>query len=100
MSVTPMSSEVVLEPAAQAFAEATAAPPFLYELTPDEARAVLDDVQAAPIAKLPVDEVDHRPRRRRRRPRPDRATRGCSRAAARRAVHARRRVGPRQRRHP
>jgi acetyl esterase len=56
MSVTPMSSEVVLEPAAQAFAEATAAPPFLYELTPEEARAVLDEVQRAPIAKLPVDD--------------------------------------------
>src|SRR6201988_3117503 len=47
---------VVLEPASQAFVEATAAPPFLFELTPDEARKVLDDVQAAPIAKLAVDE--------------------------------------------
>jgi acetyl esterase/lipase len=46
----------VLEPASQAFVEATATPPFLYELTPDEARKVLDDVQAAPIDKLPVDE--------------------------------------------
>jgi acetyl esterase len=56
MSVTPMSSEVVLEDAAQAFAEATAAPPFVYELSPEEARAVLDEVQSAPIAKLPVDD--------------------------------------------
>src|SRR4051794_26958161 len=47
---------VGLEPASQAFVEATATPPFLYELTPDEARKVLDDVQAAPIDKLPVDE--------------------------------------------
>ena len=46
----------MLEPASQAFVEATATPPFLYELTPDEARKVLDDVQAAPIEKLPVDE--------------------------------------------
>ncbi len=45
---------VVLEPASQAFVEATAEPPFLYELTPADARAVLDDVQAAPIEKLPV----------------------------------------------
>jgi len=45
---------VVLEPAAQAFVEATSKPPFLYELTPDEARKVLDDVQAAPIEKLAV----------------------------------------------
>src|SRR5580765_6356381 len=46
-----------LEPAAQAFADATAQPPFLYELGPDGARKVLDDVQAAPIAKPVVDET-------------------------------------------
>jgi acetyl esterase len=56
MSVMSAHSPIVLEPASQAFVEATADPPFLYELTPDEARKVLDDVQAAPIAKLPVDE--------------------------------------------
>src|SRR4051812_11426657 len=56
MSATTTYTPVVLEPASQAFVEATADPPFLYELTPDEARKVLDDVQAAPIAKLPVDE--------------------------------------------
>jgi acetyl esterase/lipase len=56
MSVITTLAPVVLEPASQAFVEATAAPPFLYELTPDEARKVLDDVQAAPIDKLPVDE--------------------------------------------
>jgi acetyl esterase/lipase len=47
---------VVLEPASQAFVEATSTPPFLYELTPAEARKVLDDVQAAPIDKLPVED--------------------------------------------
>jgi acetyl esterase/lipase len=56
MSVYNTLTPVVLEPASQAFVEATAQPPFLYELTPGEARAVLDDVQAAPIDKLPVDE--------------------------------------------
>src|SRR3954451_2638604 len=56
MSVYNTLATVVLEPAAQAFAEATAEPPFLYELTPSEARAVLDGVQAAPIDKLPVHE--------------------------------------------
>jgi acetyl esterase len=56
MAVDTTLTRVVLEPASQAFAEATAAPPFLYELTPGEARKVLDDVQAAPIDKLPVDE--------------------------------------------
>jgi acetyl esterase len=56
MSVSTTHTPVVLEPASQQFVEATANPPFLYELTPAEARAVLDDVQAAPIDKLPVDE--------------------------------------------
>ncbi len=49
-------SRHVLEPAAQQFADATAQPPFLYELGPDAARKVLDDIQAAPVAKLDVDE--------------------------------------------
>jgi acetyl esterase len=56
MAATTTYTPVVLEPASQAFVEATANPPFLYDLTPDEARKVLDDVQAAPIDKLPVDE--------------------------------------------
>src|SRR4051794_25782710 len=54
MSTTRARAAVVLEPASQAFVEATANPPFLYELGPAGARAVLDDVQAAPIDKLPV----------------------------------------------
>jgi acetyl esterase len=49
-------SDVVLEPAAQAFAEAAAQPPFVYELPPAEARKVLDGVQAGPVDLLPVDE--------------------------------------------
>ncbi len=56
MAISNTLTRVVLEPASQAFVEATAVPPFLYELTPDEARKVLDDVQAAPIEKLPVEE--------------------------------------------
>jgi acetyl esterase/lipase len=56
MSVHTTFSPVVLEPASQDFVEATATPPFLYELTPTEARKVLDDVQAAPIDKLSVQE--------------------------------------------
>ncbi len=47
---------VVLEPAAQELADATSRPPFLYEMEPTAARKVLDDLQAAPIEKLPVDE--------------------------------------------
>lgn len=49
-------SEHVLEPAAQAFADATAKPPLLYELGVEGARKLLDDVQAAPIEKPDVDE--------------------------------------------
>ena len=47
---------VVLEPASQEFVDATSSPPFLFELTPAEARKVLDDVQAKPVDKLPVEE--------------------------------------------
>jgi acetyl esterase len=50
-----MSSHV-LEPAAQEFADATAQPPYLYELEPDRARKVLDDIQAAPISMPDVHE--------------------------------------------
>jgi acetyl esterase/lipase len=39
---------VILEPVAEAFAEATAQPPFLYELDPVEGRKIVDDVQADP----------------------------------------------------
>ncbi|MGP3919781.1 alpha/beta hydrolase [Nonomuraea sp. 10N515B] len=46
----------VLEPAAQELADATSKPPFLYELGTDGARKVLDDLQAAPVDKLEVDE--------------------------------------------
>src|SRR3954454_19553419 len=56
MSIINTHAPVVLERASQAFVEATANPPFLYEMTPDDARKVLDDVQAAPIEKLPIDE--------------------------------------------
>src|ERR1700751_832520 len=54
MSVINTQIIVVLEPASQALAEATAGPPFLYELTLAEARAVVDQLQAAPIDKPPV----------------------------------------------
>src|SRR5262245_2263547 len=46
-----------LEPAAQEIADATSKPPFVYELGPDGARKVLDDLQAAPIAMPDVDET-------------------------------------------
>ena len=46
----------ILEPAAQRVADASAQPPFLYELGPDGAREALDSIQAAPIAKLDITE--------------------------------------------
>jgi acetyl esterase len=46
----------ILEPEAQKFADLTAKPPFLYELGPEGARKVLDDIQAAPIEKPDVAE--------------------------------------------
>ena len=49
-------SRIVLEPSAQAVVDATSTPPFIYELEPAAARQVLEDLQAAPIDKLPVDE--------------------------------------------
>ncbi|TDD46357.1 alpha/beta hydrolase [Nonomuraea terrae] len=49
-------SRHVLEPAAQEIADATSKPPFLYELGPERARKVLDDIQSAPIDMPDVDE--------------------------------------------
>jgi len=48
--------EHVLEPEAQEIADATANPPYLYELGPEGARKVLDDIQAAPVDKVEVGE--------------------------------------------
>ena len=46
----------VLERAAQEFADVTANPPFLYELGPQGARKVLDDLQAQPVDMPDVQE--------------------------------------------
>ncbi|MEV0287989.1 MULTISPECIES: alpha/beta hydrolase [unclassified Kribbella] len=46
----------ILEQAAQGIADATSKPPFLYQLSKEEARKVLDDLQAAPIDKPAVDD--------------------------------------------
>ena len=54
--MTQATSTIVLEPAAQQVADAFSKPPFLFQMTPTDARKVLDDAQAAPIEKLPVDE--------------------------------------------
>lgn len=49
---------VVLEPEAQAFAVASAKPPFLFDLGPEKGRATVNEVQSAPVEKLPVDIED------------------------------------------
>ncbi|MFJ9040071.1 alpha/beta hydrolase [Streptomyces sp. NPDC102406] len=46
----------VLEPAAAAFAEATARPPFLFDLAPEEGRKAVDEVQSGPVELPEVDE--------------------------------------------
>src|SRR3954467_6243979 len=51
-----VQSPVVWKPSAQQVAALTSTPPFLYELEPATARKVLDDLQAAPVDKLPVEE--------------------------------------------
>jgi acetyl esterase/lipase len=51
-----MQSRIVLEPSAQGIVDATSTPPFIYELEPEAARKVLEDLQAAPIDKVPVEE--------------------------------------------
>ncbi|MEU5374627.1 alpha/beta hydrolase [Streptomyces sp. NPDC005968] len=53
-SIAPV--EPVLEPAAAAFAQATAKPPFLFDLSPAEGRKAVDEVQSGEIAKPEIDE--------------------------------------------
>jgi acetyl esterase/lipase len=47
---------ISLEPAAQAFVDATSEPPFLYQLDPEDGRKAVDAVQDEPIDKPDVDE--------------------------------------------
>src|SRR4051794_15645265 len=51
-------STPTLDPAAQAFADATSEPPFLFDLPPAEGRKAVDDVQSRPISKPDVDLED------------------------------------------
>ena len=55
-AMQPNTHNIALEPAAQAFVEATSEPPFLYELPPDEGRKAVDEVQASEIFKPDVHE--------------------------------------------
>ncbi|MFJ4805292.1 alpha/beta hydrolase [Streptomyces murinus] len=53
---TETAARPVLEPAAAAFAEATANPPYLFDLGPIEGRKAVDEVQSGVIEKPAVDE--------------------------------------------
>jgi acetyl esterase len=53
-----MGNDIYLEPEAQEFAEATANPPYLFDLGPEKGRQTVDEVQSGPVAKLPVDMED------------------------------------------
>jgi acetyl esterase len=51
-------TQVVLEPAAQEFADATASPPYLFDLGPVAGRKVVDEVQSGEIEKPDVEIQD------------------------------------------
>lgn len=54
----PKNQPVVLEPAAQEFADATANPPYLFDLGPIEGRTTVDEVQSGEISKPKADIED------------------------------------------
>ncbi|WP_406471285.1 alpha/beta hydrolase [Streptomyces sp. NBC_01615] len=56
MSDAVVPVQPVLEPAAAAFAEATANPPYLFDLQPAEGRKAVDEVQSGEIDKPQIDE--------------------------------------------
>jgi hypothetical protein len=49
---------VHLEPAAREFAEATALPPYLFDLGPARGRAVVDEAQSGPVPRAAA-EITH-----------------------------------------
>lgn len=53
-----ITTPVVLEPAAKEFADATAAPPFLFDLGPVEGRKAVDEAQSGEISKPEVEIED------------------------------------------
>lgn len=57
--MTTTSTAVVLEPAAQRLIEATATPPFLFQLAPAEGRRALEDLQSGDVAapKVEMDDI-------------------------------------------
>ncbi|WP_328605870.1 alpha/beta hydrolase [Amycolatopsis sp. NBC_00345] len=53
--MTANPKNLILEPAAQAFAEATDQPPYLFQLPPAEGRNAVDGVQDGDVAMAPAD---------------------------------------------
>jgi acetyl esterase len=53
-----MTAAPVLEPAAQEFAQATANPPYLFDLGPEKGRETVDEVQAGDVVRPDVDITD------------------------------------------
>ncbi|MBX6768859.1 MAG: esterase, partial [Actinomadura rubrobrunea] len=51
------TTDVVLEPAAQEFAKATAKPPYLFDLGPVKGRETVDQVQSGEI-DMPAAEIE------------------------------------------
>jgi acetyl esterase/lipase len=58
MSAVTTVASVVLEPAAQEFADATASPPYLYDLGPVEGRRTVDQVQSGHVERPDVEIED------------------------------------------
>jgi acetyl esterase len=53
-----MTNQIQLEPAAQAFVDAAAKPPWLFTLDPEQGRLALDEAQSGSVSKQPVDIAD------------------------------------------
>jgi acetyl esterase/lipase len=54
-----MPDNIQLEPDAREFANLTAKPPFIFELAPEKARSMFDEVQSSPMEK-PAAEIEDR----------------------------------------
>ena len=58
--MNPTMTRVVLEPAAQKFADRAAQPPYLHDLGPSKGRTTVDDVQSDKIKMSPADIEEHK----------------------------------------
>ena len=56
--MNPRMQSIQLEAEAEAFAEAVAKPPFLFEVGPEKGRIVFNELQSGAVSKLPVDFED------------------------------------------